>query len=67
MSIIAVGRMADWLGEFSGDEPVTIQVKLRSGTRSDLELVEGEPEWSTKLVRGYQVIEVAEQGEQSHS
>jgi len=55
LSIIANGQIADWLEELPKESEVTVRIKLLSGTRSYVEWNEGEPEWTTRLVRGFQV------------
>jgi hypothetical protein len=55
---MAHGQAGDWLEELPIDSEVTVRIKLLSGSQSYFDLVEGEPEWTTKLVRGYQVTEI---------
>jgi len=59
-SLIASAKIAGWLEELPKNTEVEIRVKLLSGKRNYTEWVEGEPIWSTKLIRAYQITDVIE-------
>jgi hypothetical protein len=57
-NIIATKEIADWFEELPKETDFTVRIKLLSGTDSYIEWSEGEADWTTRLVRGYQITEI---------